>query len=304
LIRRQDAWPLGALGFLLAVTAAWWALALWPLPEEAAPWLARTRAVCFNTTGTGLPDASGWILLIGEPLGMLAVLMAGWGRSVRESVQRLSASGAGLALIGAVLLSVSAGLGAAGVRVASAAAAPTAALPDVADVPETYPRLDRTWPASPGLVDQAGTAFRPDRLRGRPALVTFAYAHCTTVCPLLVQAALEAREEVRGNVDLAVVALTLDPWRDTPARLAEMARGWMFGEGDLVLGGDVESVEAALDAWGVPRERDARTGEISHPALTFLVEADGTVAYATGGAPAQIVTLARLLRRPGGASVP
>lgn len=297
MIRRQDVWPLGALAFLLLTTAAWWALALWPLPEEAAPWLLRTREVCFNTTETGLPHASGWILLIGEPLGMLAVLMLGWGGAVTGSVRRLRTSLGGLALLGVSAVLIVAGLGAAGVRVASAAA-PEAALPDVSDVPEGYPRLDRAGPVMPGLVDQAGAPFSLERLEGRPALVTFAYAHCATVCPLLVQGALEARAELRGEVDLAVVALTLDPWRDTPARLPDMARGWKLESGDYAVGGDVAAVEAALDGWGVPRERDERTGEITHPALTFLVEADGTVAYASGGAPAQIVTLARRLRRP------
>jgi len=257
--------------------------------------VVRARDVCFNTTDTGLPHASGWVLLVGEPLGMLAVLLTGWGREVREATARLLSSVPGrVAALGVAGLAAL-GLGAAVTRVAVAAApAPSLAVVDAA--PETYPRLDRPWVRADGLVDQRGAPFTLASLGGRPALVTFAYAHCTTVCPLLVRAALDARAEVAAGTELAVVALTLDPWRDTPARLPDMAGRWGLGEGDFVLSGDVAAVEAALDAWGVPRDRDERTGELSHPALTFLVEGDGTVAYATAGSREQIVALARRLR--------
>lgn len=297
-LRRQDAWPLGALAFLLLTTAAWWALALWPMPGEAPSWVVRARDVCFNTTETGLPHASGWVLLVGEPLGMVALLLTGWGREVREATARLLSSVPGRAAVLGVAGLVALGLGAAVTRVAAAAGVPAAGLAVADAAPETYPRLDRAWVHADGLVDQRGATFTLASLEGRPALVTFAYAHCTTVCPLLVRAALDARAEV-AEVDLAVVALTLDPWRDTPARLSDMAGRWGMGDGDFVLSGDVAAVEAALDAWGVPRDRDERTGELSHPALTFLVEADGTVAYATAGSREQIVALARRLGAPG-----
>ena len=295
MIRREDVWPLGALAFLLVTTAAWWALALWPMPEETHGWLLRAREVCFKTGPTGLPDRSGWILLIGEPIGMLAVLMVAWGAEVRRSLARLVSSLPGRAAAFAVMGLVALGLGAAVTRVAAAR------VPDVelavADLPpETYPRVDLTWPDTPGLVDQRGEAFTLASLGGRSAIVTFAYAHCTTICPVLVQAAKEARDALRNEVDVAVVALTLDPWRDTPSRLPDMAARWGLEEGDFVLSGAVEAVEAALDAWNVPRERDERTGELAHPALTFLVEGDGTVAFATAGSPVQLAALGRRLR--------
>ena len=293
-LRRQDLWPLGAIGFLLLATAAWWALALWPLPSDAPPWLERARLVCFNVTESGLPDRSGWILLIGQPLGMVGLLLAGWHQQVRDTLTHLARSTPGRVLVGLLILIPLGGLRAAGVRVAEARV-PEASLP-VAEVPEDYPRLDRAFPAAPGLVDQRGNAFTLEALQGRPALVTFAYAHCATVCPLLVRNALAAREEMAGADDLAVVILTLDPWRDTPSRLADMARAWGLGSSDFVLSGDPADVEAALDAWGVARVRDERTGDVTHPALTYLVEGDGTVAYASTGERSQLVELARRLR--------
>lgn len=294
-LRREDAWPLGAAGALLLATAAWWVLALWPVPD-APTWLERTRAVCFNAGPTGLPDTSGWILLVGQPLGMVALLLAGWRAPLRAALARLVASTAGRAVAGAVVLSAVTGLGAAGARVLSARA-PDPVLPDMAAVPETYPRLERTWPEAGDLTDQRGEPFTRATLEERPALVTFAYAHCETVCPLLVRNALSVRERLGSEMpELTVVVFTLDPWRDTPARLSAMAERWGLADDDFVLSGPVQAVEAALDAWGVPRERDPRTGELTHPALVYLVEPGGTLAYASTGGPDQLLELARRMR--------
>jgi len=89
------------------------------------------------------------------------------------------------------------------------------------------------------------------------------------------------------------VVITLDPWRDTPARLPHLARQWGLEGVGHVLGGSVEQVEAALDGWSVARRRDPRTGEITHPALVFLVDAGGRIAYASNGSPEAIAELAR-----------
>lgn len=291
--RKEDTFPLTALAVILAATGVWWAFALWPLPTEAPEWLERARYVCFNSTETGLPDRSGWILLIGQPLGMVALLMAGWGERTSGALRRLRSSAGGRAVFGTGLALVAIGLGAAGARVATAGV-PEPVLPGGSDVPSSYPRLDRPWPVARGLVDQSGEAFSLGRLGGRPALVTFAFAHCGDVCPMIVHASRLARDEVAGvaaSTPLALVVITLDPWRDTPSQLPRMAAQWELSEGDFVLSGAIEDVQAALDAWNVARERVETTGDIVHPPLVYLVEADGTVAYASTGSKGQLLTL-------------
>ena len=67
-----------ALGVILAVTATWWALALYPAGAAAPQWLLRTRLACFGAGPDALPNAGGWVLLVGEPLGMLGILVVGW----------------------------------------------------------------------------------------------------------------------------------------------------------------------------------------------------------------------------------
>lgn len=289
MMSRKDVWPLGAVGFILAVSVAWWALALWSVPG-APEWLERTRAVCFNLTEGGLPDAKGWLLLLGQPPSMLALLMVGWGDQVRASFGRLLSVRAGrLAALG-VVVGLFTGLSLALGKVLDAR------VPEVAwnadePAPETYPRLDRAWPTSAGLVDQTGSTFDLASLEGRPALVTFAFGHCRTLCPAIVHQARAARLEL--DRDWAIVVLTLDPWRDTPNRLPGLIEQFeLTPERDFVVSGGVGPVQAALDEWGIPRERDELTGDITHPGILFMVDPKGTVAYQSTGGVAQVVSLA------------
>jgi protein SCO1/2 len=286
----------GALAFWLGVTAAWWALALWPLPSETPEWLARTRAVCFNTTETGLPDASGWLLLIGQPIGLLVVLLAIWGQSVRAGLTALAAARAGRVALAATLAAVTLGLGAAAARVVSASAPDVAAAPGGDFPPDTYPRLDREAPELE-LVDQNGQPFDLARLRGRPALVTFAFGHCETVCPLIVRQTLDAQARVREQATdddtptPRVVVVTLDPWRDTPARLHHLASHWDVAEDGFLLSGEVDAVNRVLDAWNVARQRDLQTGDVTHPPLVYILDASGQITYASSGGVEALVEL-------------
>lgn len=295
-MRREDAWPVGAIGFILIVSAAWWGFALWGVPG-APEWAERTRAVCFNLSESGLPDAKGWMLLIGQPPTMLLMLFVGWGENVRGALSRLVTSRRGrLAALGAAT-AVFSGLAFSGMRVADARAA-TAELAFVDGVdeaaPDTYPRLDRPWPSSEGLLAQDGGAFDLDRLDGKPALVTFAFGHCATLCPAIVHQARAVRHET--GLDLAIVVLTLDPWRDTPSRLPALVEQYELDAArDYVVSGSIGDVNAALDAWTMARERDERTGDIIHPAIVYMVDGDGTIAYASTGGVLQMASLARRL---------
>jgi cytochrome oxidase Cu insertion factor (SCO1/SenC/PrrC family) len=292
-MRAKDAWPLGAIAFILAVTAGWWTLALWSVPG-APEWLERTRSVCFNITETGLPDAKGWLLLLGQPPTMLAVLLVGWYEEVRGSLRRLLGTAPGKATAAMTTSLALVGFSLAGATVRGAQ------MPDISvgvdePAPETYPRLDRAWPEPIGLVDQSGEAFSLGRLEGRAAMVTFAFGNCRTVCPLVVHQARATRLEVER--ELAIVVFTLDPWRDTPSRLGSLVDQFeLDATRDFVVSGEVEDVEANLDGWNMPRERDELTGDITHPAIVYLVEPDGTVAYGSTGGVRQMASLAERLR--------
>lgn len=266
-----------ALVAILAITAAWWALALAPVGTFEPDWLARTRAACFGAARGGLPDAGGWILLVGEPLGLLAVLAAGWRRSLASQFRWIVAHR--VSFVTALFVAV---LALGGVTVAAVRVAHAAGLGErVPSAPQGRPlRLDRNPPGF-ALVDQHGERISLSRFQGTPVLLTFAFGHCQTVCPAIVHDLDVARRT--AGVDLPMVVVTLDPWRDSPDRLKAIADGWRLGPRDHVLSGSVDEVERLLDAFGVLRRRDTRTGEVEHVATTMLIGASGRIAWRVDG---------------------
>ena len=76
-----------------------------------------------------------------------------------------------------------------------------------------------------------------------------------------------------------VLVVTLDPWRDTPRTLPTLANGWNLGANAHVLSGPVDDVMAVLDQYNVPRQRDEKTGDVTHPALVYVLDKNGDLAY-------------------------
>ncbi len=271
-----------ALAAILGITAAWWALALWPLEATAPAWLLRTREVCFGATHSGLPHAGGWLLLIGEPIGLIGFLVVVWGDDLRTDLRRLRAHALGRFAMAAVAIAVLSGLSAAGrrVAVASGGGEPFAIRAELSE--------RGVAPAAElGLVDQRGERVALDAFSGRWVAVTFAFGHCEDICPLIVEQARRARAD-EAVPDLPIVVVSLDPWRDTPERLPTIAETWQLSGEDRVLSGSVDEVNATLDRWRIPRQRDPDTGMIAHGSIIVLVDPRGREAWRIEGAPQRI----------------
>jgi protein SCO1/2 len=122
-------------------------------------------------------------------------------------------------------------------------------------------------------------------LTGRPAVFSFVFAHCTSVCPALARTLRDATDTLGpGRTQLALI--TLDPWRDTPAALPEVARRWSLPTGTHLLSGPPDDVCRALDELDVARERDLRSGDVSHVPLVLVVDRRGRIAYRFVNPPA------------------
>jgi protein SCO1 len=149
--------------------------------------------------------------------------------------------------------------------------------------------------------DQTGRAFEFNSLRGRVALVTFAYTSCPDVCPLITAAARQVQIRLsnaeRSHVQLLTV--TTDPEIDVPRILASYAArynadfaNWLF------LTGDVGNLKKIWKNFGVGVKRKAR-GLIDHTPLTAIVDKKGIMRVAYIGAspdPKQVMgDLRRLL---------
>lgn len=272
----------GALGIVFlwwVATLAWWILAFVPLPPASPDWLIRTRTVCFGTLENGLPDTYGWVLLIVSPLSLLAALLVTWGSELRRDARWLVGR-----LLGRIALGVVVGiplLGSVwvGHRVSQGleVAGPWGSDSNPSAFPVEYPRSSSQAPEL-SLVDQRGERVTIGTMRGRTVLVTFAFAHCQTICPLIVRNVLQAAETLGGSSP-EVLIVTLDPWRDTPRSLPALSEHWELGTRARVLSGPVEDVERVLDAYRVPRTRDGKTGDVAHPSLLYVVDPSGAIRY-------------------------
>jgi len=223
--------------------------------------------------------------------GLYFIIM---GQAFEDAIRAVVGRPIGRVFVGGYIALAFVGLSGVGARYANASDFSSAARTSIAgDAPDTYPQIGRVAPSFV-LVDQYGEALSLERFRGRPVVVTFAFGQCETVCPAVVHDVKAARRRVPAS-DAAIVVISLDPWRDLPSRLTHMAEQWELGEDSYAVSGSVADVEAALDAWRVPRARDSRTGDIVHPRLVYLVDGDGTIVYAvTGGVDQLGELLARM----------
>ena len=283
---------LAALSSIVVITVSWWALALWPVDTTVPAWFLRTREVCFGATPDGLPNAGGWILLVGQPLGMVALLAVIWPHELRAGVARLLGRVSGQLAAGAVVAAIAAGLGSVVVRVSGASVESFSAGSD-RDRAAALTRVDDAAPAM-ALIDQYGETVTLASFAGRPVLVTFAFAHCETICPLLVSDVTAAAARLADEAPVTLI-VTLDPWRDTPSRLATMAHDWQLSGDARVLSGDPVVVDRVLNAWRIPRVRNERTGDLSHPSVVYVIGRDGRIAYALPGGADAIVAAVRAL---------
>jgi protein SCO1/2 len=273
------------------ITASWWLLAFAPVDRPPA-WLDRARTVCFGTLPNGLPDTYGWLLLLLGPLSLLGFLVVAWGAPLRQAVARLARLKSGVALLAALAAIALGGSGAVVARVlaaqrdAVAFSVPGGASGDVRLDPG-YARSFDVAPPIP-LRDQHGKTIDLAALRGRPVLLTFAYAHCLTVCPTLVTTLHLAVQQMPRSAP-AVLIVTLDPWRDTPGSLPALAASWRLEAipNAHVLSGGVEEVLAVHKAYGIPAERDAKSGDIAHPSLIYVLDPQGRIAFRFLGPPPQ-----------------
>jgi protein SCO1/2 len=149
------------------------------------------------------------------------------------------------------------------------------------------------------LTDQAGEARGLDLYRGQPVLVTMFYASCPATCPLIIDTLRATERELTAaqRARLRVLMISIDPERDTPAALRELAAArhndtarWTLAGADAAT---VRSIAALLDV----QYRRLPGGDFNHSTVIALLSPDGEIeaSSATLG-HADPVLLARLRR--------
>jgi len=124
------------------------------------------------------------------------------------------------------------------------------------------------------LRDQDGQNVRlmSDLMGQRVTVVDFVYTTCTTVCPVLsaTLAALQRELGPRLGKDVQLVSITVDPLRDTPARLKAYSARHEAGSGWRWLTGSKSDVDRVLQAFGAYTPDPE-----SHPAMVMIGDAEG-----------------------------
>lgn len=135
------------------------------------------------------------------------------------------------------------------------------------------------------LVDADGKRVTSDDLKGKWTLLYFGFTKCPDICPEEldkvsgVLAKLDKRDQV-----IQPVFITIDPARDTKARLKEYFAGAMLHPRFISLTGTHDEVRKACRAYRVyftkPTEEEIRRGDylLDHSIISYLVDPDGEFA--------------------------
>lgn len=132
-----------------------------------------------------------------------------------------------------------------------------------------------TTVALPGvrLRQRDGSELRLDAqaFGDRVVVIDFVFTNCTTICPALtaIMSAVQTRLQRDGAGGWQLLSLSVDPARDTPARMDDYARKVGAGERWWWLTGERSEVERGLRAFGVPPgapEEHAPMVLVGHPA--------------------------------------
>ena len=140
------------------------------------------------------------------------------------------------------------------------------------------------------LVDHTGKARTDSDYRGRLLLLYFGFTWCPDVCPTDLQSIAEAMQRLGKTADaVQPLFVTLDPERDTPARLSAYVT--FFHPRLVGLTGDAESIREVARAYKVyyakvPSSRGDYT--IDHSGYVYLMDGAGKyLGFFPPGTPAE-----------------
>lgn len=127
--------------------------------------------------------------------------------------------------------------------------------------------------------------------KGSPVLVTFVYATCPDVCPLIMASLRQVHDSSKLGRSVKVIAVSVDPERDTtPVVRKFLARQRAGGFVDYLVGTRAE-LEPVWADWQVGTQVPKDNPElVEHSALIYGITAGGELAtaYPVGFEPAGV----------------
>lgn len=135
--------------------------------------------------------------------------------------------------------------------------------------------------AAPEIAQKAadGNDFRLSALRGTVVVLEFGFTHCPAVCPASLAALAAARQKLGANADrLQVVFVSVDPERDTPARLKTYLA--QFDKSFIGITGTPEQMAAIRKDYGITATRHPMGGSkldyvMNHSSYLYFIDKKG-----------------------------
>lgn len=146
------------------------------------------------------------------------------------------------------------------------------------------------------LVDQTGKAVDEKLLKGKWSAVFFGFTYCPEACPTTLFA-LGQTEKLLNDKDFQTVFVSVDPARDTPAKLATYLSNTAFPHATVGLTGTADEVAGAAKAYHVFYQKAGEGAgyTINHSTITYLMSPRGQfVCVIPYGAPPDV--MARMIR--------
>lgn len=142
------------------------------------------------------------------------------------------------------------------------------------------------------LTDENGDTFTLVGRRGQPLLLFFGFASCADVCPTTLSKLGEVMARLPAPA-LEVLFVTVDPKRDTAARLAAFTEAYPYRLTGLT--GEADQIAVVARQYGAGMGA-ATSGAIDHSSRVYLIDSSGVVRFLFGG-DATVEEMAIVIRR-------
>lgn len=123
------------------------------------------------------------------------------------------------------------------------------------------------------LRDQSAKLVGPQQDRGHWTVVTFLYTHCPDVCPLVANQLVAAQ---RVDADLRVIAVSVDPRRDTPSAVRTFLAAHHAGPRFRFVIGTPAALARVWKHYHVASQPGPR-GTVEHSTFEILIDPTGRV---------------------------
>jgi protein SCO1/2 len=132
------------------------------------------------------------------------------------------------------------------------------------------------------LIDQNEQPVQLSELRGKVVVLTFLYTSCPDVCPLTAQKLATAFDllEPSRQREVAILAVTVDPEQDTPARLRQYLDANRLSGKLTFLTGDRATLEQVWSSYGIgvmrqPLPDNPKVYTVGHTTVTYVIDKEG-----------------------------